>query len=325
MKQWIHLALWLFIAIPAGAEAPSISPASGPMGGGTTVTIKGNYGHWNYAVKFGDVFSPQTTLVDEHTLVAVTPRHAAGVVDIVIFETDIYLTTGLTFEFIGREQFLLPVFIAPVQGAYGSEFRTELHGVNTSPTEMVEIWGLETPCRPSPPICDWLNEAMVYLPPAMGGDVFDLFAFQTGSPGRFIEVPLDQAEDLSLSLRVYDTSRAAENFGTEIPIVRTRDFRSKPFALTGVPLDPRFRNTLRLYSARPTTVEVKIGNETHHLTLPGSQHHFDPSYAQLTAFPTGTGVTDVIVTPAEHGPAVWGFISVTNNETQHITTITPQP
>ena len=325
------LAVVLSFSLSLLADEPqfTISPASGPATGGTTVTIKGSFGHWPYIVVFDGVAATSTTRVDGQTLTAVTPEHQPGISRVLIFEYDFYIDAGLTFEFTGeasREQFLLPVFIEPLEGAYGSEFRTELHGVNTGPSEMIEIWGLETGCRPSPPVCDWLTEPMVFLlPPPIGADLSDSQPYQTGTPGRFIEVPHSQADDLSLNLRVYDTSRASENFGTEIPIVRRSDFRRNTFALLGAPLDPRFRNTLRLYATGETTVQVKIGSETHELTLRAGQHVFDPAYAQFGAFPTGSGTANVIVTPEENGPAVWGFISVTNNETQHITTITPRP
>lgn len=238
----------------------------------------------------------------------------------------LFAFSAFSDEPLPRERYLLPVFVPPIPGAYGSEFRTELRGLNTSadPNAIIEVWGIEIVCRYTPPICNWLGEPMVFLQPApAGADLIDYGLFQTGTPGRFIEVPEEQADDLSMTLRVYDTSRSAENFGTEIPIVRAGEFRSRAFALAGVPLDPRFRNTLRLYANAATTVQVKIGSETHEIALRAGEHVFDPAYAQFTRFPAGTGTTNVIVTPAENGPAVWGFVSVTNNDTQHITTITP--
>ena len=331
LRRVLPAALTLLIALAVSADEPqyTISPSSGPAAGGTTVTIRGQFGTWPYFVVFDGVDAQSTTRIDENTLQAVTPAHQPGIARVLIFEYDIYIDPGLTFEFTGeasREQYLLPVFIEPVQGAYGSEFRTELQGLNTSadPNKEIAIWGLETPCRTTPPVCNWLVEPMVFLPPVpVGGGLSDFYLYRTGSPGRFIEVPHDQKDDLSLTLRVYDTSRSAENFGTEIPIVRRSEFRRNAFALSGVPLDPRFRNTLRLYATGATTVQVKIGTAVHELPLPAGQHVFDPAYAQWTAFPTGTGTTNVIITPEANGPAVWGFISVTNNETQHITTITP--
>lgn len=333
MRRTVLLtALTLLFSFVVFADEPqwTISPSSGSVTGGTKVTIKGSFGSWPYSVDFGGV-SASATRVDDQTLVAVTPEHVAGIVDVRIFEYDIYITPpGLTFEFIGnptREQYLLPVFIEPVQGAHGSEFRTELRGVNTSPNEGIDIWGLENECRYTPPVCNWLQEPMVQLAPTpSGADLIDYTVYQTGTPGRFIEVPREHAEQVSLTLKVYDTSRSAENYGTEIPIVRTTEFTRKPFALLGVPRDPRYRNTLRLYATGPTTVRVSndVDFEPHTLTLPAGEHVFDPAYAQFTTFPTGNGVMRVYIEPAENGPAVWGFISVTNNDTQHITTITPR-
>lgn len=313
----------------------TVSPALGPSSGGTTVTIKGPFGSWPYGVYFGEVPSISTTRLDEDTLLAVAPEHLPGIVEVRVFEYDIFIYTGVTFEFVGhpeREQFLLPVFLEPVQGAYGSEFRTELHGMNAGSNQTMDVWGLETACRYTPPICNWLVDPMVFLEPGgFGNDLIQFEPFQTGTPGRFIEVPREQVDDFSVSLRVYDTSRSAENFGTEIPVVRTTDFHRKTFALAGIPLDPRFRKTLRLYATGPTTVQLLVGtNDIHEIALRTGEHVFDPAYAQFTlptgiaAFPAGTGTTRVLVAPAENGPAVWGFISVTNNDTQHITTITPR-
>src|SRR5688500_857099 len=163
MRRTVLLtALTLLLAVPAFAqETPfTISPATGPATGGTQVTLKGSFGTWPYSVDFGGVHVPATR-VDEQTLVAVTPEHQPGIVEVRIFEYDIYIAAGLTFEFTGnatREQLLLPVLVEAVKGAFGSEFRTELRGLNTSPNQVTDIWGLEVVCRYTPPICNWLGE-----------------------------------------------------------------------------------------------------------------------------------------------------------------------
>ena len=331
MRRTVLLtALTLLFSFAVAAEGPvyTITPALGPVTGGTAVTIQGPFGSWPYTVYFDDTPAFTVRAADD-TLRAIAPTHAAGIVEIRVLEDDVFEDTNVTFEYTGnalREQYLLPVFIEPVKGAFGSEFRTELHGLNTSSNYEIDLWGLEIACRFTPPLCNWIEEPMVHLLPiSERADLFDYRVFQTGTPGRFIEVPRERVDDLSLTLRVYDTSRSAENYGTEIPIVRTSDFRRKPFAFVGVPRDPRFRNTLRLYATGATTVRVSndVEPEGYTLTLPAGDYVFDPAYAQSTSFPTGNGVTNVYIEPAKNGPAVWGFISVTNNETQHITTITP--
>ena len=62
----------------------SISPASGAVSGGTTVTIKGTNFGGATAVTFGGQPATNATVVDSTTITAVTPAHAAGAVDVVV-------------------------------------------------------------------------------------------------------------------------------------------------------------------------------------------------------------------------------------------------
>jgi hypothetical protein len=327
----LPLLLWFAVPLSAHDVAFSITPSTGPVAGGTEVTIQGEFAATSYVVLFGDAPATSTTRVDEHTLVAITPAHFQSLVPVRIFENDRFISTGRTFEFLGElpasayARLLVPVLTAPIPGAFGSEFRTELHGFNTG-TETFEVRGLPASCRPSPPICPWITPKGVLLEP-FGADLADdLFIGYDGQPGRFIDIPRTHRQTFSTSLRVYDTSRSAENFGTEIPVVPVDEFMLQPFALLGVPLDAQFRNTLRLYAETPTKVRVQIGDqEPQVVTLTAGPSESHPAYAQFSSFPTGTGTTRVIIERDNRiGPAIWGFISVTNNATQHITTITPR-
>ena len=58
------------------------------------------------------------------------------------------------------------------------------------------------------------------------------------------------------------------------------------------------------------------------LTLLPSTLDLRPGFG-VHRVPCGRGTITVMAAGDENGPAVWGFITVTNNETQHITTITP--
>ena len=79
---------------------------------------------------------------------------------------------------------------------------------------------------------------------------------------------------------------------------------------------------------------VRIGDEVHQLPFPKSGDPFVPNMVTFTDFPLpktgGDGTVRVIIhTPGLHAgvlsPAtpIWAFITVTNNDTQHVTTITP--
>jgi hypothetical protein len=129
--------------------------------------------------------------------------------------------------------------------------------------------------------------------------------------------------------------------GVEIPVVRVEDFSDDTIALVDVPTDPRFRLTLRIYGLNrgEDLVYLWYGrgsgnccgdtwNSTQVQLQPG-RTMFEPSYAVVTdfrpadGFPAFPETINVLVQAPQQSP-VWAFITVTNNETQHITTITPQ-
>lgn len=321
------LIAFLFAALPlAAAHIPySLSPASGPKSGGTPVLIRGAFGNFGHAVFFGGVRSPSVTLLDEHTLSAVAPAHFGDTVEVEveIFERAVQLPAELTYTYRGDapleqfERLLLPIFLPPIQGAFSSEFRTYLR---LSGVEM-ELFGLLPGSTPYP-----IGPFATSVPPPNGG-----------TPGRFIYVPKDRLRTLAATLRVADTSRSAENFGTEIPIVRESEFPDDILVLHGVPTDPRFRNTLRIYAAGEGNISIHIEGESVsrnvQLRKNDPNDPFEPAYGVFTDFPFGRGELRVTLTgPSLRGPSppiyylpFWGFVSVTNNETQHITTITRQP
>jgi hypothetical protein len=237
------------------------------------------------------------------------------------------------------ERILLPILTPPVNGAFGSIFHTELRIANDS-DEAVLLIGLESDrCTP---ICfpgglfPYLLDAGAETEP---GDV-EL----NGSPGRFVYVAADQVRDLSMNLRVHDITRGAQNFGTEIPIVRESEFRKNRIVLVGVPTDARFRNTLRIYGEMPVDVLITVGDLpavrtklVGGISFPGGigisiPDFSKPAYAAFSSFPTGAGTVRVIieadpdfVTLLPIETQLWAFVTVTNNETQAISTITPQP
>ena len=319
------LLVFLLLALPLAADEPqyTITPASGPTEGGTTVTIKGVSAGWPYWVYFGAVPAVTTERIDDETLVATSPAHLPGVVDVILFEYDIFVGTGLTFTFEGDipeatfERVLLPILTPPVRGAFGSEFRTNFEVMNTGDL-ILEAHGIQQDCTYS--CVPMYGQDPIRIFPVHR---FEMPTVRNGNPGRFVYLNAADAKYFSASLRVYDTKYSRENFGTELPIVRRSEFYTTRFALLGVPKDAGFRSTLRLYSDAPTTVKVMVDQETSFVTLRAGGNMFDPAYAQFSNFPIGNGFAHVTIEPEADGPAVWGFISVTNNVTQQITTITP--
>jgi hypothetical protein len=221
------------------------------------------------------------------------------------------------------ERVLLPLLTPPVFGSRGSEFRTAFTVENMS-DRLVYLFGINAECEGC-------------FPEEIGGDVVGLEPQATfiprydGTPGRFLILEKGDFDRLAVNLRVYDVSRNDRNFGTELPIVRDRELTTAPIYLPAVPVTDAFRNTLRIYGTKAATVRVTIGTETTDVALRPGLDEFQPAYAIVTTFPTAPSVqasaVRVTVTPLDTTPdaaRIWAFISVTNNDTQTITTITPQ-
>jgi hypothetical protein len=243
-------------------------------------------------------------------------------------------------QVVETERVLFPILTPPVHGAFGSEFHTELRIANTS-EDVAVVFGLTAIC----PTC--------LLPPGSpvvinaGAEVGPGDIALNGTPGRFAFVDIDSRSELPMNLRVFDVTREAENFGTEIPIVRESDFATDRLSFVGVPTDPRFRNTLRIYAGSPVDVLVTVGDRPpvrvalsggitigFPPTIPPDIDLSSPAYGVFTDFPIDGGAPVRVTLEAQPGLIIsllpfetrfWAFITVTNNDTQAIATITPQP
>ena len=70
------------ITLDASPKVTSVSPVSGPTGGGKTVTITGARFTGATAVKFGATAATSFTVVSATKITAVSPAHAGGTVDV---------------------------------------------------------------------------------------------------------------------------------------------------------------------------------------------------------------------------------------------------
>lgn len=338
------LLLLLLLSFPLAAQPviTGLSAISGPIAGGNEVRINGR----GFSiciicspplplpvVYFGG--APATIVSgNDTTMVVIVPAHLPGTFDVVVEQSDGTFVAQDAYTYAGGnvddvfERVLLPLLTPPVHGAFGSEFHTALRLSNRNETK-VAVFGVQ-------PACNTISGCILFDPLERPYVINQFSAprdFQLdGTPGRFVYIEKKLAPKVFANLRVFDVTRSAENFGTEIPVVRDDEFVRGPIRLLGIPLDPRFRNTLRIYMHGSSTVIVTIGDEEHMLTPAQPENPFEPAYLQFTDFPTGTGTIDIeiaepeiVVLPAVGPNPIWAFVSVTNNDTQLITTITPQP
>lgn len=234
----------------------------------------------------------------------------------------------------GYHRYLVPiVIVGEVAGGYGSRWRSELVGRNEM-DRFVRVVQDPGSCHIT---C-----------PKENADPRSTFSLNwEGAPlpgaGAFIYVADVLNPKISLNLRIQDVSRQALTWGTEIPIVHEGEARTDAMQLINVPSDSRFRVALRVYDFAPrqdVTTQVRVRFYPKDgitvlaeriLNLPGPfQDQEYPGYGEILdvtgEHPQLQGHTTfrVEIAPITAGLEYWAFVAVTNNETQHVTTITPQ-
>jgi hypothetical protein len=282
-----------------------------------------------------------------------TPSNAGGTYDLVFaFRTKttfqghtlfsgpidggVTLKRAFTYGRGGYERVLVPIFAkGETPGAFGSRWVTELVGWNPS-FFAVGVYQTPPPTSPNPlPNPDWGAPMSTFRPQLNGPGTAFLYTAGTGS--------------LAFSLRVRDVTRQSESFGTEIPVVpESQAIAGAPILLNDIPRDADSRIMLRIYDFDGPTggkvdLDVSFGDASPNeqfasetIDLPaGVQEELPsiPGYVQvdLTSelatldVPFVKNAKSLRVSVAAHdtNKRLWAFVTVTNNRTQQITTVTP--
>lgn len=233
------------------------------------------------------------------------------------------------------EAVLVPVFQEGA-GDHGSRWVTELRLFNSAST----VAGFVNPVSTLGPECQ-LGACSSALYP--GQPVW--FNNAPNLPfGIVLYEPRSHAGSVHYNLRIRDLSRQLQTWGTEIPVVRESEMSTQAIHLFDLPTSTAFRNSLRIYSlsdepqvrvqvyGHPDGVERELVDETVKLVrTPYDRPDFPmlPSYYGIhdiaTVFPRlrDFALVRVAISSPDAIP-FWAFVSVTNNDTQHVTTITPQ-
>jgi hypothetical protein len=244
--------------------------------------------------------------------------------------------------FFGPDMIVIPVPLGTTPGAFGSLWSTELWAYNSG---SLDIQMLPGPCRLTGSDSCMINLApgKVVAIPALIEPQFPYLTLAT--PGSDDHLP--GFRPVHFSLRVRDLSRAGESAGTEISVVRTEHFVTETLQLLNVPVDPDFRVMLRIFLHPIRSDTQRFGVRVFGMDgpappfsereivldppppLPAIYAGYTTSLAMIpdvvAGLPAGTARVRVEIEPLS-SPAnrFWAFITVTHNETQQITTITPQ-
>ena len=247
------------------------------------------------------------------------------------------------------ERILVPIgYESELPGAFGSLWSTILTGINDTDV-FVEV----SAGRPTGN-CIAVGTGCKEAP----HQVFNLRLIAGSNPntGAFVYVGKPGAGRVRFTLRVQDVSRQAQTWGTTIPVVRERDAFAGLLHLLDIPIDPRFRVALRIYDfdaspespAADRSVRLRIYHRDFaspflETVLPFGVHDIRggdfpqvPSTVMIgnltDAFPDLLSLPSIApfgrnarieIEPASPGLRFWAFVSVTNNETQHVTVIAP--
>jgi hypothetical protein len=253
------------------------------------------------------------------------------------------------------ERILFPVVIkGEVPGAFGSRWTTRVAITNTADNAVFiegydrAPFGCPLPCPFNPTIVN-----TTFFPTMIG---------RTLTQGGILLVDRQFSDKVEVHLRVQDLSRQAETWGTEIPTIRERDLFQSAFDLLDLPVNDQFRDTLRIYdfdavpdgrvlvrffrshpeilsgadpnADRPWVyrpdekvyeVEVPLQSEG---SIGSISRLLDFGYAEignLNALPqlAGTDRLRIQIQPITPGLRLWAFASITHNQTQHVTIVTP--
>jgi hypothetical protein len=245
---------------------------------------------------------------------------------------------------VNRQDFqviLVPLsFEVEKDGAFGSLWSTEIWLRNLGVTPL--------PFAQGPPDC------RIICP---DGPLFTLPAQKTIRwrndishrlvPGVLLYVEKARADELAISLRIRDTSRSLAE-GTEIPVVREPALLPRRITLLNVPIGGDSRSHLRIYDATnapDTVVRIRLIAEEDDVLLREMVVLLERGMTAIAAFspfPSFAEIQnlgDVLpllqeVTPSQRirieieslvgDRQLWAFASVTHNETQFVTVVSPQ-
>ncbi|HET7435274.1 MAG TPA: IPT/TIG domain-containing protein [Thermoanaerobaculia bacterium] len=271
------------------------------------------------------------------SITVIAPPGSAGPADLkvrvegvgeTIVSNAINYTNLLTMNGEDYDRRLLPVLAREAPGAFAAVWDDELVVRNAT---SYEFYVPAVYCPPGISPCP-----SFFAQPHTTSTVRVVQVDQPG-PAAFIHVPKPLSDSVFMNYRIRDLSRQSQTWGTELPVVSVeRDYR-KSVRILDIPGSSPFRAKLRIYGPNvyPVRVHVKVFEENgpplidETIDLRGLiaavvvEIPSGPSYAELD-LPTDRASGKRLRAEVSADIPIWAFVAVTNNETQHVTALTPQ-
>ena len=271
MKRTLLLSLLLVLATSMSAQTTTIDPPFGFSFTETHVRILGqdlvnDEVHCDSQcsgatcavhVLFGDQ-EGDVDLASKNVITVLAPPQREGtVVDVTIKAPGRADRVIPGFRYVDNQiagpedydAYLIPL-LRSVAGANGSFWQVEQQIFNGNSFSFAVP---ATTCAP--------NVSPCVSPDILGAQQMQTLYFTVPSDrteGVFLYLPKDEDENVTAQLRVRNTSNGDTNWGSEIPVVPTSDFRTRVYLLD-VPTDARFRATLRIYAnSGPVPVHIRV-------------------------------------------------------------------
>lgn len=260
----------------------------------------------------------------------------------ILLASTTYATTPPPFQ-----RILVPISVADVPGANGSLWTTELWAVSATPGETAKVAVL--PCLIAP---QGLCEPAFELQPQRSTKIAPMGTAE--NPGVLLLVPAWLSARMGFTLHVRDRNRQSEAWGAEIPVVRESDFITHSAHLPNVPFGGNYRQTLRIYALLYTVSSARFRVRMFEVTGTREDRLLREDVVTLELPPApppnriGTPLAQITLTdlflieiggvnrvrisiepmtdPVALIPPIrfWAFVSITNNATQQVTTVTPR-
>jgi hypothetical protein len=253
---------------------------------------------------------------------ATVPAHAAGAVDVKVTNASATYTTRSGLIYFSESAPADPALFAPIllplifeaDGAGGTHWKTDALLVNRSEGALVSHRSLD-------------GTGAQY-----GRNHILQGALQY--PRGVLWMPLrDVEQDAFAEVTVRETTHGS---AFELPLVRERDFSDNVY-LAGVPRDPRYRVTLRIYSLEPQSSPMNVSlhrldsdSTIAHATVKLSRQGDDEPY--FAVIPDVFAIDSQLssrfdpmmnITIDGGSQSLWAFVSIVDNETQQARIITP--